>query len=464
MIDLGLLAPHPPLLVPGIGDAASRAQVHETIAALTEVDRLLAVDPPETIVVFTPHGTVYQDALVVYEDEILSGGLQEFGLEKTWSWRTDRELVAEIEQLSRQAGLPVYLTASRSDGGNRKSPGLDHGVLVPLSHFNMQWLSQVKLVVIPISLLPLFDLYRFGMQLRQAVANLGRKTVILASGDLSHCLLPDGPYPYDPRGMEFDRRVLELLQQVAVPELLNFDPVLLEKAAQCGFRSIIMMLGAMDSVEISARLLSYQGPFGVGYAVATLQPGEKRESYWEEMVKARRQAVTDRRAKESPLVNYARRVIEAEVAGTHLPLPDGLTEWTQKRAGAFVSLKKFGELRGCIGTIVPTRPNLPDEVKHNAIAAATQDPRFDPVEATELDDLVYSVDVLQPAEAIADMAELDPKRYGVIVRQGQRQGLLLPNLEGVETAAEQVAIARRKAGIAERDSVELERFEVVRYY
>jgi AMMECR1 domain-containing protein len=104
-----------------------------------------------------------------------------------------------------------------------------------------------------------------------------------------------------------------------------------------------------------------------------------------------------------------------------------------------------------------------EEVQYNAIAAATGDPRFEPVAADELDDLVYSVDVLKPAEAIAGMAELDPKRYGAIVRQGRRQGLLLPNLEGVETAAEQVAIAKRKAGIT-KGPVELQRFEVVRYY
>jgi AmmeMemoRadiSam system protein A len=164
------------------------------------------------------------------------------------------------------------------------------------------------------------------------------------------------------------------------------------------------------------------------------------------------------------LVKFARLVIEAKVNGTALPTPVGLEAWASGRAGVFVSLKKFGELRGCIGTIEPVRANLIEEVQHNAIAAATEDPRFEPVEPEELDNLVYSVDVLKPAEAINGLAELDPKRYGVIVRQGYRQGLLLPNLEGVETAAEQVAIAKRKAGISADETVELKRFEVVRYY
>jgi AmmeMemoRadiSam system protein A len=464
MIDLGVLAPHPPILVAGIGGAVERAQAGETIAAMAAVNRTLAADPPETIVVFTPHGTVYRDALIIYEDESLSGGLQEFGLDRTWSWGTDRELANAIRRLGREAGLPVHLMEYRQAAGNRTRLGLDHGVLVPLSFFDPQWVSQVRLVVIPVCMLPLVELYQFGERIRQAAAELDRKTVVLASGDLSHCLLPDGPYDYDPHGAEFDRKFLELLQQAAVRELLEFDPVLLEKAAQCGFRSAIMLLGTLDTVKIKTQVLSYQGPFGVGYAVATFRSGGVRESCMAEFWAARRQTIGTQRSQETPLVNFARQVIEAQVNGRGLPAPIGLAAWAQEQAGVFVSLKKFGELRGCIGTIEPTRANLIEEVKHNAIAAATRDPRFEPVKTAELADLVYSVDVLKAAETISGLAELDPKRYGVIVRQGLRQGLLLPNLEGVETAAEQVAIAKRKAGISPDEAVELERFEVVRYY
>jgi AmmeMemoRadiSam system protein A len=464
MINLGVLAPHPPLLVPGIGGAAERARLKETVAAMAEVDQMLGADPPETIIVFTPHGTVYRDAIIIYEDEVLTGNLSQFGLERTWSWRTDRELAAAIWRLGRKADLPVYLMEYQEAVGKRRSCALDHGVLVPLSFFDPQWAAQVKLVVIPVSMLPLVELYQFGTQIRRAVAELGRKTMILASGDLAHCLSPDGPYAYDPRGAEFDRKFLDLLERAAVRELLDFDPVLLEKAAQCGFRSVILLLGTLDNVSFQTRLLSYQGPFGVGYAVATFQPGEADGGYLDQLWADRRQAVVNRRAGESPVVKFARRVIEAKVNQADLPAPDGLEAWAHERAGVFVSIKKFDELRGCIGTIAPTRVNILEEVRYNAIAAATHDPRFEPVDAVELDDLVYSVDVLKPVEAIADLAQLDPKRYGVIVRCGHRQGLLLPNLEGVETATEQLTIARRKAGIAANEPVELERFEVVRYY
>jgi AmmeMemoRadiSam system protein A len=133
------------------------------------------------------------------------------------------------------------------------------------------------------------------------------------------------------------------------------------------------------------------------------------------------------------------------------------------RAGVFVSRKKHGSLRGCIGTIAPVTANIAEEILRNAVSACSEDPRFDPVREDELDDLVYSVDVLSPAEPIASERELDVKRYGVIVSAGYKRGLLLPNLEGVDTIAEQVAIARQNAGIRAGEPVNLDRFEVVRH-
>jgi hypothetical protein len=144
--------------------------------------------------------------------------------------------------------------------------------------------------------------------------------------------------------------------------------------------------------------------------------------------------------------------------------PADLPPELQQQAGTFVSLKKFGQLRGCIGTIEPTQPNVALEIVRNAVSSATRDPRFDPVTPEELAHLVCSVDVLEAAEPIADTCELDPLRYGVIVECGHRRGLLLPNLEGVDTAEYQVEIACRKAGIHPNDSFNLCRFEVKRYY
>ncbi len=135
----------------------------------------------------------------------------------------------------------------------------------------------------------------------------------------------------------------------------------------------------------------------------------------------------------------------------------------QKPAGVFVSLKKQGQLRGCIGTILPTQPDATGEIIRNAVSAATADPRFPRVKPQELAELEISVDILTPPEPIESLAELDPRRYGVIVRCGGRSGLLLPDLEGVDSVAEQVDIACRKADIHPGEPLEMYRFEVIRY-
>jgi len=169
---------------------------------------------------------------------------------------------------------------------------------------------------------------------------------------------------------------------------------------------------------------------------------------------------------EHPYVKWAIEVIENYVKyGKVLdPHPDLPKELFERKAGAFVTLHKTdGSLRGCIGTFLPTKENLALEIRDNAIAAATQDPRFPPVSPDELDDIVVHVDVLSEPIPVKDISELDPKKYGVIVSKGWRRGLLLPDIEGVETVEEQLRIAKFKAGILEEEPVEIYKFTVERY-
>jgi len=165
-----------------------------------------------------------------------------------------------------------------------------------------------------------------------------------------------------------------------------------------------------------------------------------------------------------PLVKLARDTVEHYVStGKIIDPPADLCDEMKIKAGVFVSVKKKGELRGCIGTFQPAKDNVAFEVILNAISASSRDPRFSPVDASELEDLEYSVDVLSEPEKVANKKDLDPKKYGVIVQSGRRRGLLLPDLEGVETVDEQVSIASMKAGIYLGDEIELYRFEVKRY-
>jgi AmmeMemoRadiSam system protein A len=164
-----------------------------------------------------------------------------------------------------------------------------------------------------------------------------------------------------------------------------------------------------------------------------------------------------------PIVKLAKEAVEGYVRHGKVLRPTELTAEMKGRAGVFVSIKKRGELRGCIGTFAPTRSNIAEEVVVNAISSATQDPRFMPVEASELDDLKYSVDVLTEPEPVKSVAQLDPKKYGVIVECGFGRGLLLPDLEGVDSVEEQIRICRAKAGISAEEPIKLYRFRVKRF-
>lgn len=167
--------------------------------------------------------------------------------------------------------------------------------------------------------------------------------------------------------------------------------------------------------------------------------------------------------KEHPLVQLARETVESYVRHKKIPKPKEYTPEMMESAGVFVCIKKFGELRGCIGTFEPTTQNVAEEVIRNAVNSATQDPRFPPVNDTELTNLSYTVDLLTKPQPVEDKSKLDAKRYGIIVESRGRRGLLLPDLEGVETVDDQINICRQKAGISPYDPIKLYRFEVKRY-
>ncbi len=358
-------------------------------------------------------------------------------------------------------------------------PPLDHGAMIPLYYLREAGVELVGLHL-TFGFLSPGELFAYGRALRRAVEARGVPAALLASADLSHRLQPGAPAGFSPRAAEFDRLLVKLLQQGRVQEILELDPALVEEAAECGLRSIIIALGALEGEPYTVEVFSYEGPFGVGYLVAELLPasspaGKRREAASrtaavpeESRITAASGAVEESAAAGEKLpgdpARLARQALEHLLRhGRSLkpssPPPSGL----EGRAGVFVSLKKGGTLRGCIGTVEPVRRNLAEEIIANTAAAALRDPRFDPVRPDELDGLSVSVDVLTPMERVESTEELDPRIYGVLVRSGGRSGLLLPDLEGIDTAGEQVTIARRKAGLRPDEPVELYRFRVVRY-
>jgi len=165
-----------------------------------------------------------------------------------------------------------------------------------------------------------------------------------------------------------------------------------------------------------------------------------------------------------PIAELAKMSVEAYVRkGNTIAPPEPLPQEMSGKSGVFVCLKKGGELRGCVGTYLPSCASIAAEVIANAISAATKDPRFGAVTEDELESISYTADVLTCPEKVTDVKDLDPRKYGVIVASGFRRGLLLPDLEGVDTVEEQLRITKMKAGILPHEDVEIYRFEVIRY-
>ena len=451
--------PHPPIIIPEVG-RGEEMKIASTAKAYTEVMRRAAAHTPDVLVIISPHIVMYADYFHLSPGVQATGNLAQFHAPQAkYSVRYDTELVQRIEAFAKQENLPAGTQGERDKA-------LDHGTLIPLL-FLAQTGYTCPIVRVGLSGLSALSHYKLGQCIARATEALGRRAVFIASGDLSHRLKKDGPYGFAPEGPEFDRQITELFSSGDFGRLLRLPPTLTDAAGECGLRSFQILAGALDGKAVTHQLLSYQGTFGVGYGVAAFEvtgqdPGRGFGAQYE---RDQRETLAQNKADEDKYVQLARLSLESYVrTGKKAAMPENLPpKLANRRAGAFVSLKKDGQLRGCIGTISPTAHSLAAEIMQNALSAGLHDPRFDPVVETELDDLVYSVDVLGEAEPIASADLLDPARYGVIVQSGGRRGLLLPDLEGVDTADKQIAIARRKAGIAEGQPVRLSRFEVVRH-
>ena len=455
-----VVVPHPPIMMPEIGRGEEK-KIQATVDAYREAMRRMAALAPDTIVLSSPHATMYADYFHISPGRRATGDFGDFRVPQL---KLETEYDAEfVETLTRQ------LKAAGVAGGTlaERAPRLDHGTMVPLRYVQ-EVMPQVKLVRVGLSGLSPRDHYRFGECVAQTAELLGRRVVYVASGDLSHKLKADGPYGFAAEGPVFDQECMAALAAGDFLRLLSIDAELAEGAAECGLRSFWMMAGALDRRRVESEQLSYEGPFGVGYGVASFVAGERdgARAFGDAFTNAQKERLAARRAAEDEYVRLARMSLETFVkTGKRADLPKDLpAELSGRKAGAFVSLKKDGMLRGCIGTFLPVTDNLGAEILRNAVAACSEDPRFDPVREDELDALVYSVDVLTEPEPIASDAELNPKRYGVIVESGGRRGLLLPDLAGVDTVAEQLSIACRKGGIDPNGPVKLWRFEVVRHH
>ena len=456
--------PHPPLILPAIG-AGREQEIAHTVAAYREVMRAAAELRPDTVVVISPHAVVYEDYFHISPGEHAEGNFAAFGHPAiSVGVDYDEDFVRALAATAMDHDIPAGTLGERA-------PALDHGTMIPLA-FLSDYLGDapVKVVRIGVSGLSAYLHARLGQCIAAVAERLGRRTLCIASGDLSHRLSPAAPNGFAEEGPEFDRLCTAFMGTGDFFSLLQIPGSFAEAAGHCGLNGLWVLAGVLDGSAIESRLCSYEGPFGVGYAVAsfTVTGTDESRDYTAQLVRAEDAAMEKLRASEDMYIRLARVSVEHFVR-THsyaaLP-PDMPEELTEGRAGVFVSIKKYGKLRGCIGTFLPAQQSLAEEILYNAVSAAAHDSRFEPIAVEELDRLVYSVDVLSTPEPITSAAELDPHVYGVIVKSvaDRRRGLLLPDLAGIDTAEQQIAIAREKAHIMPKEPISLARFTVVRHH
>lgn len=439
MIRFAGIAPHPPIMVPGIGKGESLDAVKESIQAMEKLGAFLAEADPKTIVLVTPHAHTESDAFCINVSEPLKGDFRRFSNDMELSFDNDIELIKHFQIHAQQQRIPLKLYKGE----------LDHGTLVPMYYLQKKGL---RLVQLSFSNKSPTEHFEYGQMLGKICEESPQSIAVLASGDLSHKSSKNSHLGYSPRGQEFDKTLVSLVEAGNIRGLLEMERDLVNQAGECGLRSISMLMGMVGKRALEYQKLSYQAPFGVGYFVANVSLGEKRP-YADELGPA--------------CLSLARKAVELFVkdgveAVAESDLPD---DCFIERKGVFVTLKKNKELRGCIGTFLPVRPYIAQEIVRNAISACSKDPRFPPVKEDELSQIRYEVSLLHAPAPVSDPKSLDPKQDGIIVATSSgKQGLLLPDLEGITSVDQQIAIASQKGRIdLSKEKIFLYSFNTVKF-
>lgn len=427
------LMPHPPVLIPEVG----RGRENEAIKTLNGIRELTSeLRKPDLLFILSPHQPYSPSALFVNTANSYHGSFSMFGVSNV--------RINAVSSREDAKTLCSYLSKSDVQVYAEPFENLteDQGSMVPLYFLNQIWGELPEIIIAsPIGLSP-EKAFEMGKALRNFQTD--RTCALLASGDLSHRLTQDAPAGYEPEcAPKFESAIEEALKNNSPRYVYELDERIIRRAGECGLRSVMAMLGLSSGNEI--KLFSHEWPFGVGYCTALCELSQKQPA----PVMLARETVK-RLLEDSPLPENGNEIVNSSM-------------W-QEHKSCFVSIKtKNGELRGCIGTLSPVHESLDREIIANAVSASTRDPRFPPMERSELNDVIFSVDVLSESERIENITQLNPKIYGVIVSKGYRRGVLLPDLEGVDSAEEQVRIAAMKAGLRSLDDITLERFTVMRY-
>lgn len=448
------MVPHPVFAIPEVGKGKEK-EMPATISSFNLIAKKVAQLRPDTIIWISPHAESYADFFQVADGEVALGSFKSCGApEISFRMLYDKILAKEISYECKVCGFKGGM-----ENGSEES--LDHGTMVPLYFINREFRDFLN-VRVGVSGLSLAEHYRFGQIIRSSIDKLGRKAVVIASGDLSHCQSKEGAYSYRPEGAIYDDLMMKIMSKMNFGELLSFDRNLMGEAIQCGHRAFTILAGCLDRYDLDCLRLSHEVPFGTGYGFCCYTPkGDNQSRAFLNLYREREKLIArERKAHADAYVSLAREAIEYYFNNKKALRPTSLmiNKIGNRREGVFVTIYYEGELRGCIGTIKPKKKNLTEEIIANAIGAAFNDSRFDPLTREELNNIIVEVDVVVDLIPILSSDDLDPRIYGVMVEADNKHAVLLPNLPGILTPQKQIEICKRKAGIPKHEDVDLYRF------
>lgn len=262
------LSPHPPLIIPEVGGARLQ-DVQKTVESLQEMAQDIVDTQPDLLITISPHGPVFRDAIAVIDLPRLEGDFIDFGSpQASYEVESDLNFIEKLTEKADENNIQLVRLGKKELSNYGLRNELDHGVLVPLHYLKEAGLD-IPLVALSMGLLDYNTLYKFGNLLDQVLEEMGLDGAVVASGDLSHRLKPGAPAGYNPRAEEFDKELVSLLKAEKFEEVLKIDKSLIEKAGECGLRPLIIALGVLKNYNVKSDLKSYEGPFGVGYAVCS---------------------------------------------------------------------------------------------------------------------------------------------------------------------------------------------------
>lgn len=263
MLTFACITPHPPIIIPNIG-GAELSKVKKTIEAMESLRKIFEKKEVETLLLVSPHAPINLHQPTFLESKYFEGNFSMFGDFSTQlSFEGDLEFLEKIKEEFQKAKI---------DFKTEKSEFLDHGALVPLFYLSKN--KKTKIIPFSYSMLEPKINFEYGKILARAIKNSSKKIGFVASGDLSHRLTYDAPAGYSPLGEKFDRKLIECLKNKNINDILNMSPEFTEEAGECGLRSIAILLGLLSEFQIlnlKFQILSYEGPFGVGYLVANVE-------------------------------------------------------------------------------------------------------------------------------------------------------------------------------------------------